>query len=246
MSLKHFIRLCKTRLLRYFLVRNIENLVDVQLRNKDFNSMHDKICELGTDSLDYFGNSYKFEGGYYLQQNPDEFAALCFFLRDHGPYTNFLEIGTASGGTCLALYKIVGFKNILSIDDGKHKRAVYQREHLSQIPNVRQFIGDSHSVDAEIFLRKNLEGLLDIAFIDGDHSFDGVWQDVQLVSKFSSHGTLFIFHDTVASKGVEDVWLRCIRKKIVVPIAEYIGKDSPMGIGVSRLQKLVEQELDNQ
>lgn len=162
------------------------------------------------------------------------------FLQENGPYTNYLEIGTASGGACLALYQIVGFKNILSIDDGKHKRAVYQKEHLSQIPNICQFIGDSHSLDAEKFLQKNLGGMIDIAFIDGDHSFNGVWQDVQLVAGFSRPGTIFIFHDTIACKGVEDAWLRCIRKKIVVPLAEYIGKDRPMGIGVGRLQKIVE------
>ena len=106
--------------------------------------------------------------------------------------------------------------------------------------NICQFIGDSHSLDAEKFLQKNLEGMIDIAFIDGDHSFNGVWQDVQLVAGFSRPGTIFIFHDTIACKGVEDAWLRCIRKKIVVPLAEYIGKDRAMGIGVGRLQKIVE------
>lgn len=197
--------------------------------------MRDKICDLGTDSLDYFGHSYNYEGGYYLQQNPDEFAALCLLLRENGPYTNYLEIGTASGGTCLALYQVVGFQNVFSIDDEKHKRAVYQQDHLSQIPNVRQFIGDSHSIKARRFLQSNLEGRLDVAFIDGDHSYEGVWKDVQLVVDFSQPGTFLIFHDTVACRGVEKAWLHCIRKKIIIPLAEYIGDDRPMGIGVGRV-----------
>ena len=101
-----------------------------------------------------------------MQQNPDEFACLCLFLRKNGLYTNFIEIGIVSGVTCLALYKIVGFKDILSIDDGKHKRAVYQKKHLSQIPDICQFIGDSYSLDAEVFLQKNLEVLIDVAFFN--------------------------------------------------------------------------------
>lgn len=235
MNLKHLIRCCKTRLLRCIVVRNVQKIPDVQLRNNDFKSMRDKICDLGTDSLDYFGHSYNYEGGYYLQQNPDEFAALCLLLRENGPYTNYLEIGTASGGTCLALYQVVGFQNVFSIDDEKHKRAVYQQDHLSQIPNVRQFIGDSHSIKARRFLQSNLEGRLDVAFIDGDHSYEGVWKDVQLVVDFSQPGTFLIFHDTVACRGVEKAWLHCIRKKIIIPLAEYIGDDRPMGIGVGRV-----------
>lgn len=81
MSLKNFIRLCKIRMLRCIFVRNIEKMVDMKLRHKDFNSMRDKICELGTDNLDYFGHSYSFEGGYYLQQNPDEFVYVCFYRK---------------------------------------------------------------------------------------------------------------------------------------------------------------------
>ena len=232
--MKRLIEGCKMRLLRCLVARNVERISDVQLRNDDFTSMRDKICNLGTDSLDYFGHSYNYEGGYYLQQNPDEFAALCLLLREKGPYTNYLEIGTASGGTCLALYQVAGFLNVFSIDDGKHKRAIYQQQHLSQIPNVRHFIGDSHSIYAREFLQKNLEDRLDVAFIDGDHSCEGAWKDVQLVVEFSRPGTLLIFHDTVACRGVEKVWLRCIRKKIITPLAEYIGEERAMGIGVGR------------
>ncbi len=232
MGLKRLIRLCKTRLFRYIFVRNVEKISKLQSNNKNFRSIRDKICELGTDSLDYFGHDYKLEGGYFLQQNPDEFAALCLFLLDNGPYTNYLEIGTASGGTCLALSQLVGFSNAFSIDDGRHKRSICQQEHLSQIPNVRQFIGNSHSADAKQFLRRNVRGLLDVVFIDGDHSAEGVWKDVQLVLGFSRSGTLLIFHDTIASKGVEDTWLRSIRKKIIAPLAEYVGRDRAMGIGI--------------
>lgn len=235
MSLEHLIRRCIMRLLRWVMVRNVEKISDVQLRNKDFKSTRDKICDFGTASLDYFGHSYNCEGGYYLQQNPDEFAALCLLLREEGPYTNYLEIGTASGGACLALYEMVGFQNVFSIDDGKHRDAIHQQTYLSQIPNVCQFVGDSHSKEAREFLRNQLNGRLDIALIDGDHSYKGVWKDVQLVVEFSRRRTLLIFHDTVACRGVEKAWLRCIRKKIIIPLAEYIGDDRPMGIGVGSL-----------
>lgn len=223
------------KILRHFYVANVEDITDLRLRHKKFDAIHDQICSLGTDSFNYFGHSYSLEGGYYLQQNPEEFAAFCLFLEEKSPYTNYLEIGTASGGTCLYLYNILRFQNVMSIDDGTHRRAAHQKEFLSQIPNVTQFIGDSHSKNARTFIRNNLKGHFNIVFIDGDHRFKGAWQDVQLVLPFSKPGTLLIFHDTVAAKGVEKIWVHCIRKKIIVPLAEFIGTDRPMGIGVGQI-----------
>jgi hypothetical protein len=46
---------------------------------------------------------------------------------------------------------------------------------------------------------------------------------------------LLIFHDTVAAKGVEKIWVHCIRRKIIIPLAEFIGNNRPMGIGVGQI-----------
>ena len=210
-------------------------MTPLPLDNKTFISLREKICKLGSAGFGCFPG-YDFEGGYRLQQNPDEFAALCLLLLDRGPFDNYLEIGTASGGTCLALHELIGFKHVFTIDDGKHGQ--FTDKFLSQIPGIQQFLGDSHSLEAKQFLQKNVN-LLDVVFFDGDHRSPGLWKDVQMVIKFCHEGTLFIFHDAAGiyrwTTGVKVVWERCIQEKLLDPLALYVGRQKPTGIGIGSI-----------
>jgi predicted O-methyltransferase YrrM len=104
------------------------------------------------------------------------------------------------------------------------------------VENLKQFIGDSHSQEARQFLASNLVEPLDVAFIDGDHSYEGVWADIRVAMAFSRPGTIFIFHDTVACEGVERAWLEVLQGGLVKGLAEYVGEDKPLGIGVGALR----------
>jgi predicted O-methyltransferase YrrM len=209
---------------------------DLQAEGPEFERLRQLIRESGTDSLVHFDNRYTHEGGLSLQQNPDEFAALCRFLKLHGPYTTYVEIGTASGGSALLLSREVGFERAISIDDGQHPRAREQKINLAAIPNLRQFIGDSHEPAARAFLSEALDGApIDLAFVDGDHSAEGVWQDIELTLPFCRPGALFVLHDTQACEGVELAWFRVVREGIVTPLAEFLGEQLPLGIGVGRI-----------
>jgi cephalosporin hydroxylase len=212
-----------------------EELYDIKRRHSDFELIRDRIRKAGTDSLSHFGNGYTYEGGLYLQQNPDEFAALILFLRERGPHLNYLEIGSASGGACLFLYRELGFRNVISLDDGRHPRAASQAANFASIENFKQFLGDSHSEAARRFLEENVGTKLDVAFIDGDHSFEGVWQDLELTRPFCRGGSLVIFHDTLACEGVERAWRKCVKQKVITPLAEFVGEEKPLGIGVGSL-----------
>ncbi|GAC1371050.1 MAG: hypothetical protein NVSMB32_15310 [Actinomycetota bacterium] len=204
--------------------------------DEEFVRLRALICESGTDCLRHFGNGYTHEGGLALQQNPDEFAALCLFLKQQGPFTTYLEIGSASGGTGLILSRQLGFDLFASIDDGNHPRAAEQVANLGGIQGFRQYVGDSHSPGARTFLEDTLAGApLDVAFVDGDHSEEGAWQDIEMVRPFCHPGTLLVLHDTKACHGVEVAWLRVIREGIVTPVAEFFGNHKPLGIGVGRI-----------
>ncbi|HEX8424624.1 MAG TPA: class I SAM-dependent methyltransferase [Pyrinomonadaceae bacterium] len=198
----------------------------------EFVRLRDLIRTSGTDSLSHFGNGYTYEGGLSLQQNPDEFAALILLLKERQPYATYMEIGSASGGACLLLQREVGFERVLSLDNGEHPRAVEQKKNFSQIPNFQQFLGDSHSTAARDYLQQNVNGKIDVAFIDGDHSYEGVWQDIELTLPFCRPGTIIILHDTVACDGVERAWLRGVRERRFKPVAEFVGEEKPLGIGV--------------
>ena len=51
-----------------------------------FEELRTRVRESGCDCLRKFANGYTLEGGLALQQNPDEFAALCLFLQRRGPF----------------------------------------------------------------------------------------------------------------------------------------------------------------
>jgi predicted O-methyltransferase YrrM len=194
------------------------------------------VLESGTDSLQHFGNNYASEGGLSLQQNPDEFAALCLFLEERRPHRVYAEIGSASGGACLFLFQRNAFEEVISLDDGAHPRASEQATNFSQIPGVRRFVGDSHSRDAVRFLEHELAGPIDVAFVDGDHSYIGVKQDIKLMRRFCHPGSLLILHDTVAAPGVEKAWLETVRSPHFIPLAEFVGDERPLGIGIAEIR----------
>ena len=216
--------------------QKIDTIEEIRSRHADFSRLRKAVCESGTDNMNHFQNGYTHEGGLYLQQNPDEFVSLCLYLREHKPYHNYLEIGSASGGACLFMNREVGFTNVWSLDDGQHPRAVEQKKNFGQVENFQQFLGDSHSEEAKQFLQTRLSEKLDIAFIDGDHSYEGAWKDVELVLPHCRPGTLMLLHDTVACPEVRQVWKKAINDKLIDPKAEYVGDYLPLGIGIGTVR----------
>jgi predicted O-methyltransferase YrrM len=210
--------------------------VDDVSGQREFERLRTLIRQSGTDCLRHFGNGYSHEGGLALQQNPDEFAALCLFLRRRRPFSTYLEIGSASGGTGRILSEELGFGLTISIDDGRHPRASEQKVNLGAMPGFRQFVGNSHSPEARVFLEETLQASpLDLAFVDGEHTEEGVWQDLEMIHPFCWPGTLIVLHDTRACEGVELAWLRATREGMITPLAEFVGDRKPLGIGVGRV-----------
>jgi len=215
---------------------DVDTIEKVRARHPSFDGLTEEIRAAGTDSLSHFGNNYTHEGGLCLQQNPHEFAALCLALSESEPIRTYLEIGTASGGTCLFLYQRLHFERTFCMDDGGHPRAPLQDEHLARIPNCTRFIGDSHSTEARRFLDDALPDTIDVAFIDGDHTYDGVWEDIRLVHDYCRTGTLMLFHDIVACDGVQRAWHEAAEANFMAHQAEFVGKERPLGIGIARAQ----------
>ena len=159
--------------------------------------MLDKALGAGSDNVDYFGGN--FVGGYTLQQAPDEFAALCLLLQRR-PIVLYGEIGIASGGSLRFISEHVGFNEAIVIDDGKHARAAEQQTNLAEFRKQLQlFTGDSHTIEAGRFLDNACIGReFDAMFIDGDHTYAGLRQDVNMVLPYCQPSTRIIFHDTIA------------------------------------------------
>jgi len=95
---------------------------------------------------------------------------------------------------------------------------------------------DSHSEEAKDKLREWAKGddLIDVAFIDGDHSKDGMIQDFYLLLPYFKPDALVIFHDTVACPSVADALKYLLQKDHVRVIANFIApKDEPPAFGIT-------------
>lgn len=131
-----------------------------------------------------------------LQQNSEELAdVISFLLKENKQFTSFLEIGAAAGGNARVFADFLKIKNIYIIDNNLHPEHIYRSKNLENL-NVKEYIGDSQCLSAKEWAREN-EEIYDIIYIDGDHSYQGVLNDIENYKNLISNGYL-IFHDHFA------------------------------------------------
>jgi cephalosporin hydroxylase len=110
---------------------------------------------------------------------------------------NYVEIGCYAGGSaCLMLQR--ENTNVFSIDLGNPINPEIVKQNVNKLNkhtnNYNYIQGSSH--DLEI-INKLIEYIdeIDILFIDGDHSYDGVILDFEMYSKLVKSGGYIIFDD---------------------------------------------------
>jgi predicted O-methyltransferase YrrM len=112
-----------------------------------------------------------------------------------------LEVGTANGGTLfLFSWASADDARLLSLDirdyDGAHRRLF--RSFASRRRRTVVAQADSHDeatrARVEAFFERQP---VDVLFIDGDHSYDGVRRDYELYAPLVRRGGLIAFHDIV-------------------------------------------------
>lgn len=132
-----------------------------------------------------------------------------------------LEIGTSNGGT-LFLWSRIAAQNarLISIDLplGRYgggypawKRYFY-RSFARSNQDIVLIRADSHAPATREKIAAILqENRLDLLFIDGDHSYEGVTKDFAMYEPFVKNGGTIIFHDIVPNRegtdyGVARYW----------------------------------------
>jgi GT2 family glycosyltransferase len=164
-----------------------------------------------------------------------------------------VEVGVYRGGSAMFWAKVVAQNNgILYAVDQRfdwgafteynfyYPRQVYNQTAFE--PYVKEIEGDSH--DPELIQRvHNTAGKVDVLFIDGDHTYEGVKQDYEVYRYLVKPGGLIVFHDIVDSEyhrslGVyvnqlwEEIKHGYVYHEFIDP-GEYPGCPGPsMGIGV--------------
>lgn len=143
---------------------------------------------------------------YMMQKRYEIKSFLQMLLQNRPKY--ILEIGTAGGGSLLLMSRVARENAvIISIDlpEGqfgggypKYRESLY-RSFASPKQKMYLLRASSHEQSSLRAVLDILDGnLLDLLFIDGDHSYEGVKIDFDMYKGIVSKGGVIAFHDIVA------------------------------------------------
>jgi Methyltransferase domain len=148
------------------------------------------------------------------QMSFGERAALEGLLSQLKPRLS-IELGTAQGGSLERIAFHSERVHTFDLIDPPINRASYA--------NVEFHVGDSHEALPDELARLVTEGrTVDFALVDGDHSADGVRQDLEdLLASPAVANTIIVLHDTVnemVRAGIEQVHLEAFPKVAYVEL----------------------------
>lgn len=180
---------------------------------------------------------------YPMEQHREEIEPFVEWLSSRDVHV-VLEIGVRYGGTA-ALWCGLGFETVIGVDYGgpdslgeiETKRLALEME--SKYSNYRFICGNSHdpitysTVKDTLHERTKVHGI-DLLFLDGDHSYQGVKQDFDNYRDLMSIGGVIALHDIAdtpfmrsTGHGVHTFW-----KEIDSPKIEFCINADWGGIGV--------------
>ena len=115
-----------------------------------------------------------------------------------------VEIGCYRGGTLYVWQQFA--EQVYGIDSGKgyYNEIPYLNTH-----GATAILANSHLKSTKEKLTSFLPGQCDLLFIDGDHSENGVRQDVKMYLPFVRHGGLLVMHDILdveVQRGPAAIW----------------------------------------
>jgi cephalosporin hydroxylase len=116
-----------------------------------------------------------------------------------------VEIGTASGGTLFLSANVADPEKIVSIDlpygsfgGGYSSWKIPFYKSLARKSVIKLIRADSHLQSTLEETKKELKNRpVDILFIDGDHTYEGIAKDFQMYSPLVKKGGIVAFHDIV-------------------------------------------------
>jgi len=141
--------------------------------------------------------------------DPTQFAAMPQPVQAYYEWLTFLNF-------CQAYFSGYGIQNPLVVEIGVNTNAQkkFYEQFLSAthigIDNRNQFsepdiLGDSYSPTTINKLVEMLKGRpIDLLFIDGDHSYEGVKQDYEIFGQMTKH--IIAFHDIFVVPDVKQFW----------------------------------------
>jgi len=168
------------------------------------------------------------------------------FARSEQP-EQVCEIGTADGGTNFLLSQALPSTRLM-IGIDLYVKNSSKLHYFSRANQQLNFINGSSSAKFTIGKVKQIlaEKKLDLLFIDGDHSYDGVKQDFLNYRHLVRDGGLIIFHDIVPDYltryGIQtDAWVGDVPRfwskvKSLYPHYEFVENPGQDGRGIGAIR----------
>jgi predicted O-methyltransferase YrrM len=129
-------------------------------------------------------------------QHREEFLPFLEMLASHPP-SSLLEIGTSRGGTFFMTCQVADDHAHLATLDLQLPARVRVESFARSGQVVTGIQGDSTRPEVRSLVEAMFPDGLDVLFIDGDHSFEGVKSDFELFESLVRPGGLVAFHDIV-------------------------------------------------
>lgn len=185
-------------------------------------------------------------GPFTPAQHPSEIVGLLELMRRSRPNT-VLEIGTATGGTTYLLSHFTAPKGtVITVDRRPGISSDTLRRGSRRRQSIEVVILDSHTAEARNSLHERLRDGVDVLFVDGDHTYEGVRQDFVEYADLLRPGSLLVFHDVVddySNKygiktnawvgGVPQFWRELTQAApATFEIREYIDDPGQDGLGI--------------
>ena len=135
-------------------------------------------------------------------QNLGEFGALWDYVAAR-PHTRVVEIGSLLGGTLWYWSQLPNLAQLVTVDlptDWKPLAAdvrAAREQWMQWMPKLVDVQADSHNPATVARVRDALHDQpIDVLFVDGDHTYDGVKADWLAWSPLVRRGGLVALHDT--------------------------------------------------
>jgi predicted O-methyltransferase YrrM len=164
-------------------------------------------------------------------QKPAELAGFLALVMDLDPLDLIVEVGSFDGGTLWAWQQVCPQVVGVDLPPPGHEDTV--RLNSLGCPIV---CGDSHVPSTVERLKGLLDRPVDMLFIDGDHTYDGVSADYDMYSPLVRPGGLIGFHDICQHPSMEFVQVNRFWATLDGDLETFISEPPTWGgIGVIRV-----------
>jgi len=155
---------------------------------------------------------------------------LIFLLETAGKGKDIIEVGSSIGQTTKRLAinnQVIAIDPFIPGKDGLLMGEYLKDFHHAFLTNIKGRAVIFYNMTSEKALNiwdKKIRRMVDGIFIDGEHTYDAVKQDVQWI-KYIKKGGFIAFHDVNYQDGI-----RNFVEELIVPNYEFIGKRDSLWI----------------